>query len=248
MQLEALNMQIIPAIDIQGGKVVRLTKGKFEDSKIYSNSPVEVAKKWKNQNTGYLHVIDLDGAKTGKLVNLGQIEKIVKSSSLSIQVGGGIRDRKITKQLLDIGVDRVILGTIVEEKFDVFKELIKEFRNYIMVALDIKDSKIVSRGWITDTDLNYISFVKKLERLKVPTVIFTDTLKDGTLTYPNFTAIERLLDSTDIPVIASGGISDIDHVKKLYSWRDRGLKGIILGKALYENKISLKECIERYGD
>lgn len=241
-------MQIIPAIDIQDSKVVRLTEGKFEDFRIYSDSPLEVAKRWQGEGATNLHLIDLDGAKGGRLSNWGVIKEILNSCSLNIQVGGGIRNKDAVKNLLDLGAHRVILGTLVKEKFNEFLELIEKFKPYIIVAVDAKSEKIVSRGWKYNTDINYIKFVKQLEDVGVQTVIFTDILRDGTLAGPNFKAIERLLDATNIPVIASGGISSINQVERLHHWCKRGLKGIILGKALYENKISLRKCIEKFGD
>ncbi len=241
-------MQIIPAIDIQNSKVVRLTKGKFDKSKIYSDFPVEVAKNWESEGAKYLHVIDLDGAKKGKISNKEAIKQIVQKSSLKVQVGGGIRDINTVRDLFSIGVDKVILGTIIKEEFDVFLNLLNYYKEKIIAAVDIKDSKIVSRGWTKKTNVDYLNFVRKLQYVGVKEIIFTDVLKDGTLTSPNFKAIEELLNSTNICVIASGGITNIKDIENLYNLRNKGLKGIIIGKALYEAKVSLKECISRFGD
>jgi len=241
-------MQIIPAIDIQDSKVVRLNQGKFQENKVYSDSPAEIAKNWQAQGAKYLHVIDLDGARTGSLVNLEAIGKIISQSSLSVQVGGGIRDKDAIKSILDLGADRVILGTVVLEKKDLFCKLIEDFKDNIMVALDTKGAKLVSRGWEFNTDFDYISIVKSLEDLDVKTLILTDVSRDGMLTSPNFDLTEELLTSTNIPIIASGGIATIEHVKRLHDLQDRGLKGVIIGKALYEEKLSLKDAIGKFGD
>lgn len=241
-------MEIIPAIDIQDSKVVRLTKGDFNSSKVYSSSPVQMALYWQKQGAKKLHLIDLDGAREGKLKNITSISEILNSCSLKVQVGGGIRDRKIAEDLLSLGVNKIILGTVVKENFKLFSEIIKDIEEHIIVAVDAKDDKIVSRGWVKQSDISYIDFIKTIEETKISTIIYTDVQKDGTLTEPNYKAIEKILSQSNISLIASGGISSIIQLERLYKLQKIGLEGLILGKALYEGKINFRECIKRFAD
>lgn len=241
-------MEIIPAIDIQNSRVVRLIKGKFESNKIYSKSPVEIAKKWERLGATYLHLIDLDGAKRGRLENRHCIRRILDSTNLKVQVGGGIRSREIAEELLALGVERLILGTVVREKNKIFKQLLNLYKEKITVSVDTKNSTVMLKGWKQASELDYLSYVEKLESVGVKRIIYTDILKDGTLSSPNFSAIEELLNSTNISVIASGGITNLEDIEKLYDLSPKGLEGIIIGKALYEGKISLQQCINRFSN
>jgi len=233
-------MLIIPAIDIKNGKCVRLTQGKFESEKIYSDNPVDIAKKWQEQGAKMLHIVDLDGAKSGSLANLKVIKKIVNAINIPIQVGGGIRNRKAVEKLLSIGASRVILGTLALEDDNELKNILKDFAPQVVIALDTKNGKLMKQGWLESSDKSSVTTALKLESLGVQRFIYTDIVKDGTLTEPNYKEIANLTKKIPVPVIISGGISNLNSIRQLKSI---GVEGIIIGKALYEEKIDLKEAI-----
>ena len=233
-------MLIIPAIDILGGKCVRLTKGDFSTGKVYFSDPLEVAKKLKEQGAEILHVVDLDAAKTGKPVNQELILRIAKTSGIPLEVGGGIRDIKIARMYLNSGIAKIILGTSAAGRASLLARIIKEFgAEKIMVALEVKQNKLAINGWQQTTNENYFDFAKKLKDIGVSNILFTDIDKDGSLTKPNFKIAEELL-GLGFNVTVSGGISDIKSLRKLkYS----GACGAVLGKSLYEKKLDLRKVI-----
>jgi phosphoribosylformimino-5-aminoimidazole carboxamide ribotide isomerase len=233
-------MLIIPAIDIKNGKCVRLTQGKFDEVTIYSDNPAQVAKVFENDGAKMIHVIDLDGAKTGKPANLNTIKNIIKSVSIPIQVGGGIRTPETVKILLAAGVSRIILGTIALEDEEKLKKILKKFASKIAVALDTKNGKLMEQGWLKNSDKNTLITALRLEGMGVKKFIYTDVIKDGTLTEPNYKEIANLVKNISVPIIASGGISNINSLKQL---KTIGVEGVIIGKALYEGKIDLKEAL-----
>lgn len=233
-------MLIIPAIDIKNDKCVRLTQGRFDKATIYNDDPVKVAKGFEKDGAKMIHVIDLDGAKTGKPVNLGTIKNIIKSVSIPIQVGGGIRIQETIKILLDAGVSRIILGTIALEDEGELKKILRKFTSKITVAIDTKNGKLMEKGWLKNSDKNTLITALELEALGVKRFIYTDVIKDGTLTEPNYKEIANLIKNLSVPIIASGGISSINSIKQL---KTIGVEGAIIGKALYEAKINLKEAI-----
>ncbi len=235
------SMLIIPAIDIKNGRCVRLTQGKFDDITIYSDDPVQVAKGFERDGADLIHVIDLDGAKTGKPTNLYTIKNIIKSVSIPIQTGGGIRNLETVKILLDTGVSRVILGTIALEDEKELIKILKNFAYQVAIALDTKNGKLMKQGWLKNSDKNIVITAQKLEKFGVKRFIYTDVTKDGTLTEPNYKEINNLINNISVPVIAGGGISSISNVKRLKS---TGVEGVILGKALYEKKINLSKCMK----
>jgi phosphoribosylformimino-5-aminoimidazole carboxamide ribotide isomerase len=233
-------MLIIPAIDIKNGKCVRLTQGKFDKANIYNDDPVQIAKGFENDDAKMIHVIDLDGAKTGKPANLNTIKNIVNSVSIPIQVGGGIRTLEIVKILLDTGISRIILGTIALENEKELKKILKKFASKVAVALDTKNGKLMEQGWLKNSDKNTMITALKLEALGVKRFIYTDVIKDGTLTEPNYKEIANLVKNVSIPMIASGGISNFNSLKQL---KTIGVEGVIIGKALYEGRLSLREVL-----
>jgi len=233
-------MLIIPAIDIKNGRCVRLTQGNFEREKVYSEDPAAIARQWEEQGTQMLHIVDLDGAKDGNLANSEVIKKIAQSVKIPLQVGGGIRDKEAVKTLLSNGVSRVILGTVALENEDELKNILNEFASQVAIALDTKDGKLMKQGWLENSDKSIISTALKLEELGVKRFIYTDVVRDGTLTEPNYKEIANLAENIVVPVIASGGISTVASIKQLKSI---GVEGVIIGKALYEGKIDLKEAL-----
>jgi len=238
-------MLIIPAIDIKDGKVVRLYRGEYGKVKIYSQSPVAVAKRWVKQGAKLLHIVDLDGALSGKLKNLKLIKQIAESIDIPVEVGGGIRTAEAIRSLLDTGVHRVILGTkaCMDEGF--LQKAVQEFGESIMVSIDTKAGMVATDGWTKVTKTSAVDFLKKLELLGLKVVIFTAIERDGTLEGPDVEALKGVLAarSGSCLVIASGGISTLDDLLVLKNLEAEGLFGAIVGKALYEKKINLEEAI-----
>ncbi|MBI2338544.1 1-(5-phosphoribosyl)-5-[(5-phosphoribosylamino)methylideneamino]imidazole-4-carboxamide isomerase [Candidatus Daviesbacteria bacterium] len=233
-------MLIIPAIDIKNGKCVRLTQGIFQSEKVYCDNPVDMAKKWEQMGAKTLHIVDLDGAKKGVMANLNAINKIIKAISIPIQVGGGIRDEATAKILLGSGVPVIVLGTIALENKILLLKLLKKYGHRIIVALDTKNGNLVTKGWLGKTGKNCIETAKEFEKQGVEKFMYTDVIRDGTLTEPNYKEIIELAKTISSPILVGGGISSIDDIQKLKSI---GIEGVIIGKALYENRIILKEAI-----
>jgi len=235
-------MIIIPAIDIRGGRVVRLLQGDFSKETFYSGDPVEMAKTWEAQGAWMLHVVDLDGALTGEPKNLNVIEAIQKSVDIPIEVGGGLRTELAVESLLDKGISRAIIGTraYTDEKF--LKGLLESFDEKIIVGIDAAGDNVVADGWRSTTSINAIELAKRMEGLGVSTIIYTNVLKDGTLEKPQLEPIEDMLDAVEIDVIISGGISSLEDIKDLKALDRPNLYGVITGKALYEGKLNLTEA------
>ena len=236
-------MMIIPAVDIRDGKVVRLLKGRFEETTVYSDDPVAAAQKWEASGAPMLHVVDLDGALTGAGKNFETIIKIAGSIKIPIQAGGGIRSHYDISKLIAGGVSRVILGTKAIEGRRFLTEVLKEWKEKIVVSLDCSNGVLAAHGWRDVSSIDVIDFVKDVEPLGLSCVIYTDITRDGTLTGPNIEGITALLNAVKIPVIASGGISSIEDIKSLLPLEPKGLTGVITGKAIYEGRLDLKEAI-----
>ncbi len=237
-------MYVIPAIDIRKGRAVRLVQGDLRDETVYSQEPVGVAKLWKLKGAKRLHIIDLDGAFSGKLSNLDYVKDIIKATDLKVQLGGGIRDLKTIEKVINIGVDSVILGTSVVQNKEFVKEAVKEYGKAIIAGIDAKKNMVAIKGWKQVTRINAADLAKEMEELGVSSIIFTDIQRDGMLEGPNFKSTKEIAQAVDIPVIISGGISaykDIEHAKKLEKY---GISSVIIGKALYTGKIDLKQAIK----
>jgi len=233
-------MEIIPAIDIIGGKCVRLVRGDFKLKKVYSSNPLKIAQLFQKAGLRKLHLIDLEGAKAGKIKNWKTIEKIAKNTNLSLQVGGGFRKEKDIKQLLDLGFHQVTLGTIAVRQPEKSKKFLKKFgKEKIVVDVGVKNGEIYFRGWQERTKKDIDSFLKDLIKLGVKTIICTDIERDGTLKGPNFSLYKKLISEfPKLEIIASGGVRNIEDLRKLSKI---GVAGAIVGKAIYENKISLDD-------
>ena len=233
-------MYLFPAIDLIGGQAVRLVKGDYNQKTVYSSSPVEVAKSFFDVGAEYLHVVDLDGAKSGNTDNLSVIADIIKESSLKVEVGGGIRSEEVIKKYIDAGVYRVILGTVAVENPDFCREMTKKYGDKIAVGVDIKDGFVAIKGWTEVADKTCFDFCKELEEMGVKTVICTDISKDGLLSGTNLELYRELQGKFNIDFTASGGVTSLDDVKALM---EIGVYGAILGKALYTGNIDLKEAV-----
>lgn len=237
------SLLVIPAIDLKDGKCVRLKQGRMDQDTIYSDDPVEVAGRWVAAGAKRLHVVDLNGAFAGKPVNAGVVEAIVaRYPNVPVQVGGGVRDEETIQTYLDAGVRYVILGTKAVNVPHFVGDMCAEFPNHIMVGLDAKDGKVAIDGWSKLSGHDVIDLVQKYQNDGVVAIIYTDIGRDGMLTGVNIEATQRLAESISIPVIASGGITNLDDIRKLCAIADSGVMGAITGRALYEGTIDFAEA------
>jgi phosphoribosylformimino-5-aminoimidazole carboxamide ribotide isomerase len=234
--------EVIPAVDIKGGKCVRLYQGRADMEKVYFENPVEVAKRWEEEGALRIHVVDLDGAFEGVPKNIRIVEEIVKSVSVPVQFGGGVRTLKALEELFKIGVDRVVVGTVAVEEPELFEEMLKAFPGRIVVGIDAKGGMVTTRGWVEVSNLSAVELARKMEEKPIWGFVYTDISRDGTLTSPNFEEIERFAGSVKEPVIASGGVARVEDLVKLS--KIKGVAGAIVGKALYEGRVNLKEALE----
>jgi phosphoribosylformimino-5-aminoimidazole carboxamide ribotide isomerase len=232
---------ILPAIDIIDGKPVRLYQGDYNKKEIVAEDILETAKSFQKAGAEYLHLVDLDGAKKGELVNGDVIIKVAQSLDIPVEIGGGIRTFETIKYLIDNGVSRVILGTSAMEDEQLLTKAIEAFGDKIAVGIDCKDGYAYGRGWLEGSQLYYIDFAKRLEKLGVKNVIVTDISKDGTLEGPNVEMLQKLSEEVNMDITASGGIRDLDNIKAL---NDLKLYGAITGKAVYAKTLSLEEAIK----
>ncbi|OIO37313.1 MAG: 1-(5-phosphoribosyl)-5-[(5-phosphoribosylamino)methylideneamino]imidazole-4-carboxamide isomerase [Candidatus Omnitrophica bacterium CG1_02_49_10] len=236
-------MLILPAIDIIGGKVVRLNRGDFATEKVYSDDPVEVAKRWAAEGAEAMHLVDLDGAKAGVMKNLDTVSRIRDAVDIFLELGGGIRRREDVEKVLNEGIDRAVIGTSACKDEALLKDLIRDFDDKIIVSIDSKNGSVAIDGWQDSGMISTVEFAKRLEGMGISALIFTDISRDGMLSGPNIAAIKELLNVVDIPVISSGGVSSIDDIKKIKTREADGVAGVIIGKALYESRIDLKEAL-----
>jgi len=237
-------MLIIPAIDIKEGKCVRLREGRFEDVEIFSDDPVIMAVKWADKGAQMLHVVDLDGARYGKLTNISLLKQIIKKVNVPVQVGGGIRNYRDVKNLIDLGASRIILGTILWKDKPLAKRLFEEFPEQIIAGIDARDGHVAIEGWQNIAPVDALDFAGEMEKLGARRIIYTDIKRDGTLMGPNISNIEKMVKNVNIPLICSGGIASLDDIKKLKRLEASGLEGIIVGKALYKGRIILEEALK----
>ena len=235
-------MQIIPAIDLKGGNVVRLTRGDYGQVKVYSADPVQVAARWAKQGAAALHVVDLDGALAGTPKNSGSVADIVKAVKIPVEMGGGLRSEESIKEAFASGVSKVVLGTKAAEEIDFIAGTIKRYNERIIVSIDSRDGLVMLQGWTRSSGLKAIDLAKKMERLGAFAVIYTDITVDGTLGGPNFDRLDDFLKDVGISVIVAGGISSLEDIKRLQGLNRRNLYGVIVGKALYEGAFDLKEA------
>ncbi len=238
-------MEIIPAIDIINGLCVRLFKGDYKKISQYSTDPILVAKKWESLGASWIHIIDLDGAREGKPVNFEIAFNIKKNTNLKVEYGGGIRKIEDINLLLNMGIDKIIIGTKAIEDFDFLVNATGLANNKVIVSIDFNEKGIVlKRGWLLNSDYNFYDFGEKLFKTGILEVILTDTSRDGTLKGININIIRDFIVKTNLKVYVAGGINSIEDIIKLKKIEEIGIKGAIIGKALYENKIDLKKAIE----
>ena len=233
-------MKIYPAIDLIDGRCVRLVQGDYKQMSVYNENPAEVAKKWESMGAEFLHLVDLDGARKGTAHNDEAVKKIIDATSIPIQIGGGIRTIADIKSKLDMGITRVILGTVAVTNPDLTKEAVEKFGKGVAVGVDASGGKVAISGWTSVSDLYSVSLIEKLVQMGVDTIIYTDVAKDGMMSGPN-TPMYKEVASVKANIIAAGGVTTIEDVRALAK---TGISGAIIGKSLYLDSIDLREAIE----
>jgi phosphoribosylformimino-5-aminoimidazole carboxamide ribotide isomerase len=236
-------MIVLPAIDLKEGEVVRLKQGDFDKKTVYSKNPLKVAEEFSAQGAEWLHLVDLDGACAGESRNL---KKIAENTDLKIQTGGGIRSRADLVKILNLGVERVIIGTLALKNPTLIGEFIKEFgADSILVSIDARGGKVAASGWKEESSKDMLDFAKEIEAIGVKYILYTDIERDGMLAGPDFEGLKKLKKETDLNIIASGGISSAEELIELAQF---GFYGAITGQAIYQGKVDLEEVIKKLGD
>jgi len=233
-------MDVIPAIDLRDGKCVRLIQGQYDRQITYKDDPAAQAREFHADGAQWLHVVDLDGAKAGKPVNTESIAAIAKLGLLKVEVGGGLRDEASIRQLLDMGVARVIIGTKAVSDFDWFGEMAEKFPGQIVLGLDARGSTVATHGWLESSGQSMLEFAARADKLPLGAIIYTDISKDGMLTGPNIERTRELVQAVDTPVVASGGVKEADDIRNL---KPIGVAAVIAGRSLYEGTLTLKQAL-----
>lgn len=234
-------MIIFPAIDIRNGKCVRLIQGDYNQEKVYNDSPVDTAKMWEEKGASYIHIVDLDGAKTGNSMNKAVIQHIAKEANIPIQVGGGIRSMDVINDYIMNGVDRVIIGTAAIQNKTFLREAVHTYGRQIAVSIDARNGFVATDGWTDTSTVRALDLIKELEKIGVQTIVYTDILKDGMLQGPNLAEQKLVNDATSMNVIASGGVTSKKDIEDLQALN---MYGTIIGKALYDGKINFNTLME----
>lgn len=240
-------MDIIPAIDLLGGKCVRLYQGDYDQAEVFGSDPLAMAQTWADQGATRLHLVDLDGAKVGNPVNQGVIGAIAQALTIPVQVGGGLRDRDQVARLLDLGVSNAILGTVAVEQPELVQALCTEFPGQITIGIDAREGKVATRGWLETSEIMALDLAQRMAEMGAAAIIYTDIHRDGTMQGPNLAALRALATPLTIPVIASGGISSLTDLLSLLSLEPVGISGAIIGRAIYTGDVKLKEAIAAVG-
>jgi phosphoribosylformimino-5-aminoimidazole carboxamide ribotide isomerase len=234
---------VLPAVDIRGGRCVRLIQGAADQERVYSDDPVEVARGWEAQGARWVHVVDLDGAFAGMPVNADVIGRLIDALRIPVQVGGGVRTLEAVDRLFRHGAARIILGTGAVTSPDFLQEAVRRYAGRIAVAIDARDGKVATEGWVTTTAETVQVVASRLERAGARRIIYTDIGRDGMLAGPNLVAFEAILQVVDVPVIASGGIAAVEDLTSLRRLEPQGLEGVIVGRALYEGRVRLPDLL-----
>lgn len=235
------DMDILPAIDLMGGKCVRLVQGEYHRQITYEDDPVKQARAFADAGSSWLHIVDLDGARMGKPMNSEAIKNIsAADTGMKIEVGGGIRDEEAIKTMLDAGVTRLIIGTNAVSDYEWFTEMTGKYPGKLALGLDSRGSKVSISGWLQDSQLKLSDFAAKAAQLPIAAIIYTDITRDGMMCGPNFERTKELSDAVDVDVIAAGGVTEVSDITKL---KEMGISGAIIGRSLYEGKIDLAEAI-----
>jgi phosphoribosylformimino-5-aminoimidazole carboxamide ribotide isomerase len=235
-------MIIYPAIDLQDGKCVRLTKGDFEQQTVYSRSPVEQAKAFEDIGFKFLHVVDLDRTIHKEKSNLKTIKEIIQNTGLKVQVGGGLRSKETIEEVIDLGVENAVMGTAAVNNPDLLIELAQKYKNKISVGLDVRDKMIALKGWKDQTEISCFDFLETIKNLPLKSIIFTDINKDGMKQGVNIEDTLKMAEGSNIPVTASGGVSSIEDIKTIKA--KKKISGVVVGKAIYDGLIDLNELVK----
>ena len=233
-------IDIIPAIDLRDGKCVRLFQGDYAQETVYSDDPLEVAMRWQALGAQRIHMVDLDGAAVGEVVNFQVVENIANALLVPTQLGGGIRTLETITRVLKAGVERIILGTVAVEDPALVQAACAKYPDSVVISIDARDGQVATRGWLQGTSISAIQLAKNMVDLGVKRFIYTDIARDGTLSGPNYAGITDLIKTIRLPVIAAGGISSLEHLREL---KHLGVEGAIIGKALYTGDIDLRQAV-----
>ena len=236
-------MKIYPAIDIRGGKCVRLFKGDFAQETVFSDSPAAMAKQWAAQGAEYLHLVDLDGARAGRSENLTTVKEVLAAVNIPVELGGGIRTMENIDEVLKLGVRRVILGSVAVRDPELVREACAKYGDRIVVGIDAKDGIVAVDGWGVSGDVDVITLAKKMKDAGVRTIIYTDISRDGTLSGVNVEATAKLARESGVDVVASGGVKDLADIRALLPYERDGIEGVIVGKSIYTGSLDLKKAI-----
>ncbi len=238
-------MTLLPAIDLKAGRCVRLLQGRKEDETVYSDDPAAVARRWQEEGATYLHLVDLDGAFEGASGNLAAITRILEAVDIPIELGGGIRSMGDVSRLLSLGLDRVILGTVAIRDPDVVRSAVERFGpDRVVVGIDAREGRVAVKGWVETTEVQAVDLALQMKALGIRRVVYTDISTDGMLVGPNIEATQVLAVETGLRVIASGGISSLDDLRRVAALAPFGVEGVIVGKALYEGRVGLREALK----
>jgi len=241
-------MEIIPAIDLLDGQCVRLHQGDYDQVTRFSDDPVAQALSWQSQGARRLHLVDLDGARSGQPVNDIAIKAITEALDIPVQLGGGVRSAERAQELLACGLDRVILGTVALEHPELVDQLAEQHPGQIVVGIDAREGRVATRGWITESSTLATDLAQRFSRSPIAAIISTDIATDGTLAGPNLEALRAIAEASSVPVIASGGIGTLEHLLSLLSLVPLGVTGVIVGRALYDGRVDLAEALQAIGD
>ncbi|HHZ18893.1 MAG TPA: 1-(5-phosphoribosyl)-5-[(5-phosphoribosylamino)methylideneamino]imidazole-4-carboxamide isomerase [Firmicutes bacterium] len=238
-------MIVIPAIDLLGGRCVRLQQGDYQRETVYDSDPLAVARRWAETGAGRLHLVDLDGAKEGRPVHMATVTAIARQLTIPVEIGGGIRDLATITAYLEAGVRWVILGSVAVEKPELVAEACQKFPGQIVVGIDARAGRVATRGWLEESSVDAVELGKRMGALGVQEIIYTDIARDGMLSGPNIPALEEMARQTGLSVIASGGVSSLQDLIELKKLEGIGVRGAIVGKALYDGRLDLAEALRQ---
>jgi phosphoribosylformimino-5-aminoimidazole carboxamide ribotide isomerase len=238
-------VEVWPAIDLRGGQCVRLQQGDYRRETVFGDDPVEVAKRWVSLGAKRLHLVDLDGARDGRPANLSSVAAIVRVASVPCQLGGGIRNEQTIAALLDLGVQRVIIGTLAMEEPDWFRQMCRTYPQRLVLGIDARDGRVATRGWLQTSSVSAVELARMFASEPLAAIVYTDISRDGMLSGPNVAAISEMCAAVSLPVIASGGVSSREDIVQLAAIP---AAGCIIGRALYEGRLSLAEAMEAAGE
>jgi phosphoribosylformimino-5-aminoimidazole carboxamide ribotide isomerase len=234
-------MQIWPAIDLRGGKCVRLMQGDYQRETVYGDDPAAMARRWVGEGARHLHLVDLDGARDGRLINRDAVSAIARAVDIPVELGGGIRDEATIAELLQLGLSRVVVGTKALREPDWLRAMCKKFPQRIVLGIDAREGRVATHGWLETSNTSAVDLAKQLSDLPLAALIYTDIATDGMLAGPNLAAMREMASAVKLPVIASGGVTTVKDVEDLVG---TGVAGCIIGRALYEHKLALADALE----